>query len=149
MGLLIFLIIFVAAPLLELYVLIQVGSSIGILWTIAALIGVSFVGTWLAKREGFRILRSFVETSKRGEIPSREMVHGVCVVTAGLLLIIPGFVGDVLGILLLLPPIRAGITALVLRRSTSRTTVITATYSGPIVEVTGELSDPPIEEDDS
>jgi len=149
MGLLIFLIIFVAAPLLELYVLIQVGSSIGILWTIAALIGVSVVGTWLAKREGFRILKSFVETSKRGEIPSREMVHGVCVVTAGLLLIIPGFIGDVLGILLLLPPIRAGITALVLRRSTSRTTVITATYSGPIVEATGELSVPPIEEDDS
>jgi UPF0716 protein FxsA len=147
MGLLIVLVVFVAAPLLELYVLIQVGSEIGILWTIAALLGISVVGTWLAKREGFRILRSFIETSRKGEIPSREMVHGVCVVIAGLLLVVPGFVGDVFGILLLLPPVRSLIATIVLRRSATQTTVITATYSGPIVESTGELSKPPTEED--
>ena len=142
MGLILVLVLIIGAPLLELYVMIQVGSEIGILWTIAALIGISVVGTWLAKREGFRIMRSFVETSRRGEVPSREMVQGVCVVVAGLLLVIPGFVGDVLGIVLLLPPVRALITKLVLRRSQVRTTVIQATYSGPIVETSGELSTP-------
>jgi len=141
-GLLIALLLFVVAPLLELYVLIQVGSEIGVLWTIAALIGVSVVGTWLAKREGFRIFRSFLETSRKGEVPSREMVHGVCVLLAGVLLFIPGFIGDALGLLLLLPPVRAVIVSIVLRRSNSRTTVITATYSGPIVDTTGELRPP-------
>lgn len=142
MGLLIVLLIFVVAPLLELYVLIQVGSQIGVLWTIAALLAVSVIGTWLAKREGFRVFRSFIETSRRGEVPSREMAHGVCVLVAGVLLIVPGFIGDVLGILLLLPPTRAVIVSIVLRRTETRTTVITATYSGPIVETTGELSSP-------
>ena len=142
MGLLIALLLFVVAPLLELYVLIQVGSEIGVLWTIATLIGVSVVGTWLAKREGFRVFRSFIETSRKGEVPTREMVHGVCVLVAGVLLFIPGFIGDALGLLLLLPPVRAVIVSLVLRRSNARTTVITATYSGPIVETQGELRPP-------
>lgn len=149
MGLLIALLLFVVAPLVELYVLIQIGSEIGVLWTITALIGVSVVGTWLAKREGFRVFRSFVETSRKGEVPSREMVHGVCVLVAGVLLFIPGFVGDVLGLLLLLPPIRAVIVSLVLRRSNARTTVITATYSGPIVDTTGQLRPPQTNENDT
>lgn len=149
MGLLIALLLFVVAPLVELYVLIQIGSEIGVLWTITALIGVSVVGTWLAKREGFRVFRSFVETSRKGEVPSREMVHGVCVLVAGVLLFIPGFVGDVLGLLLLLPPVRAVIVSLVLRRSNARTTVITATYSGPIVDTTGQLRPPQTDENDT
>lgn len=142
MGLIIVLVLFVAAPILELYVMIQVGSEIGILWTIAALLGISVVGTWLAKREGFRIMRSFIDTSRKGEVPTREMVHGVCVLVAGMLLVVPGFIGDVLGILLLLPPVRSLVTSIVLRRTSARTTVITATYSGPIVETSGELSSP-------
>jgi UPF0716 protein FxsA len=141
-GLLIALLLFVVAPILELYVLIRIGSQIGVLWTITALIGVSVAGTWLAKREGFRVFRSFMETSRKGEVPSREMVHGVCVLVAGVLLFIPGFIGDVLGLLLLLPPVRRIIVSLVLRRSSARTTVITATYSGPIVDTTGELRPP-------
>lgn len=142
MGLIIALVLLVAAPLLELYVMIQVGSEIGILWTIAALLGISVVGTWLAKREGFRIMRSFIDTSRKGEVPTREMVQGVCVLVAGMLLVVPGFIGDALGILLLLPPVRALVTTVVLRRTRARTTVITATYSGPIVETSGELSSP-------
>lgn len=148
MGLLIALFLFVVAPLLELYVLIQIGSEIGVLWTITALIAVSVVGTWLAKREGFRVFRSFIETSRKGEVPSREMVHGVCVLVAGVLLFIPGFIGDVLGLLLLLPPVRALIVSLVLRRSNAKTTVITATYTGPIVDTSGELRPPTTGADD-
>ena len=148
MGLLIALFFFVVAPLVELYVLIQIGSEIGVLWTITALIAVSVVGTWLAKREGFRVFRSFIETSRRGEVPSREMVHGVCVLVAGVLLFIPGFIGDVLGLLLLLPPVRALIVSLVLRRSNAKTTIITATYSGPIVDTSGELRPPTAGTDD-
>lgn len=142
MGLIIVLVLFIAAPILELYVMIQVGSQIGVLWTIAALLGISVVGTWLAKREGFRIMRSFVETSRRGETPSREMVEGVCVVVAGLFLLVPGFIGDVIGVLLLLPPVRALVATVILRRTQVRTTVINATYSGPIVETSGEISPP-------
>lgn len=148
MGLLIALFLFVVAPLIELYVLIQIGSEIGVLWTITALIAVSVVGTWLAKREGFRVFRSFVETSRKGEVPSREMIHGVCVLVAGVLLFIPGFIGDVFGLLLLLPPVRALVVSLVLRRSHAKTTVITATYSGPIVDTSGELRSPTTGTDD-
>ena len=129
----------VVAPLIELYVIVQVGQNIGLLPTIALLIAVSAVGTTLIKREGIKVYREFVAAIQRGEEPAEQLVHGVCLLAAGVLMLAPGFMSDVVAILLLVPPTRVLIAKLVLRKSTAKVTVIRATHTGPIVEVTGEI----------
>jgi UPF0716 protein FxsA len=130
----------VVAPLLELYVIVQVGGHIGLLPTVALLIAVSAVGTSLIKREGIKVYREFVAAIQRGEEPAEQLVHGVCLLGSGVLMLAPGFVSDIVAIALLVPPIRALIVRLVLRRSSAKVTVIRATHSGPIVEVKGQIS---------
>jgi UPF0716 protein FxsA len=129
----------VVAPLIELYVIVQVGQNIGLFPTIALLIAVSAVGTTLIKREGIKVYREFVAAIQRGEEPAEQLVHGVCLLAAGVLMLAPGFMSDVVAILLLVPPTRVLIAKLVLRKSTTKVTVIRATHTGPIVEVTGEI----------
>lgn len=129
----------VVAPLIELYVIVQVGQNIGLLPTIALLIAVSAVGTTLIKREGIKVYREFVAAIQRGEEPAEQLVHGVCLLAAGVLMLAPGFMSDIVAILLLVPPTRVLIAKLVLRKSTTKVTVIRATHTGPIVEVTGEI----------
>ena len=129
----------VVAPLIELYVIVQVGQNIGLFPTIALLIAVSAVGTTLIKREGIKVYREFVAAIQRGEEPAEQLVHGVCLLAAGVLMLAPGFMSDIVAILLLVPPTRVLIAKLVLRKSTTKVTVICATHTGPIVEVTGEI----------
>ena len=129
----------VVAPLVELYVLVQVGENIGLLPTIALLIAVSAVGTTLIKREGIKVYREFVAAIQRGEEPAEQLVHGVCLLAAGVLMLAPGFISDIVAILLLVPPTRMLIAKLVLRKSTAKVTVIRATHTGPIVEVSGQI----------
>ena len=105
MGLLFLL--FLVVPFLELYVLIQVGQVIGALPTIGLLIVVSVVGAWLVKREGFATLARARQRIDAGQVPGRELVDGVLILFAGALLMTPGFLTDVFGVLLLLPPVRA------------------------------------------
>ena len=107
--------VFLVVPFVELYVILQVGQSIGVLNTIALLIVVSMVGAWLVKREGISVLRRAQERAHMGAVPGRELVDGVLILAAGALLLTPGFVTDVVGILLLLPPVRAGLRASVIR----------------------------------
>ncbi len=102
----------VVVPLLELYVLIQVGQVIGALPTIAVLVVVSLLGAALLRREGARTWRAFRDATARGRVPAREVADGALVLLAGALLLTPGFVSDVVGLLLLVPPVRA-----VLRRA--------------------------------
>jgi UPF0716 protein FxsA len=130
----------VVAPLIEFYVIVQVGQNIGLLPTIALLIAVSAVGTSLIKREGIKVYREFVAAIQRGEEPAEQLVHGVCLLGSGVLMLAPGFVSDIVAIALLVPPIRALIVRLVLRRSSAKVTVIRATHSGPIVEVKGQIT---------
>jgi UPF0716 protein FxsA len=103
------LLLFLLVPFAELYVLIQVGHVIGALPTIAVLIAVSIVGAWLVKREGFATLARARERIDAGELPGRELVDGVLILFAGALLVSPGFLTDVVGVLLLLPPVRAAL----------------------------------------
>ena len=100
-------VLFVVVPLVELYVMIQVGQEIGALWTIALLVAVSIVGAWLAKREGLGVWRRMRAEISAGQVPTAHLVDGVLVLFAGALLLAPGFITDVLGLLLLLPPTRA------------------------------------------
>lgn len=129
----------VVAPLVELYVIVQVGQNIGLLPTIALLIAVSAVGTSLIKREGIKVYREFVAAIQRGEEPAEQMVHGVCLLAAGVLMLAPGFMSDAISIALLVSPTRQLIVKLVLRRSAAKVTVIRATHTGPIVEFKGQI----------
>src|SRR5215211_7690952 len=89
--------------------LIRVGQVIGALPTIGLLILVSVVGAWLVKREGFATLARARDRIEAGQMPGRELVDGVLILFAGALLVSPGFLTDVVGVLLLLPPVRAAL----------------------------------------
>ena len=114
-------VVFLVVPFVELFVILQVGHAIGALNTVALLILVSMVGAWLVKREGISVLRRAQERMAEGAVPGRELVDGVLILLAGALLITPGFLSDVLGVLLLLPPVRAALRGLVTRRLRRRT----------------------------
>ena len=113
---LLLVLLFVVAPIAELYLIVQVAGGIGIPETILLLIVISVAGAWLAKWSGIAVLRRLQVTLGRGEMPSTEIVDGALVLLAGAFLIAPGFVSDVLAILLLLPPSRAAVRTVVLRR---------------------------------
>jgi UPF0716 protein FxsA len=99
--------LFLVAPLVELAVIVQVANALGVLNTIGLLIAVSLVGAWLAKREGLITLRRIQLALGRGDIPSREVADGALILMAGALMIAPGFISDVVALLLLFPPTRA------------------------------------------
>jgi UPF0716 protein FxsA len=110
--------IFIVVPIIELYVIIQVGEAIGVWWTIALLIADSLIGTWLMRSQGRSVWRRFQETVQAGRMPHREVADGVLVIFGGALLLTPGFVTDFLGLFLILPPTRAVVRRTLLRRVT-------------------------------
>jgi UPF0716 protein FxsA len=109
-------VLFVAMPLLELAVIIQVGHAIGALNTIGLLLAVGVAGGWLVKREGVGVARRLQRTVAAGRVPTTELLDGFLVLLAGALLLAPGFVSDVFAIALLLPPVRAVLRLVVVRR---------------------------------
>lgn len=110
------LVAFVVVPLVEIYVMIKVGQQIGVLYTIALLLGLSFFGAWLATRQGFAVYRRFRRTLNAGSVPTNELIDGVMIFAGGVLLLVPGFVTDAFGLLLLLPPVRLVVRKFVKRR---------------------------------
>lgn len=101
------ILIFIVVPIAELYVIIQVGEAIGALPTIALLIADSVLGSWLLRSQGRTVWLRFNHALAAGRPPAREVVDGGLVIFGGALLITPGFISDVLGALLLIPPTRA------------------------------------------
>jgi UPF0716 protein FxsA len=116
--------LFILVPLAELYVIIQVGQAFGALNTIALLIVISAVGAWLAKREGLNVWRRFQRQVESGSVPGKEIADGVMILFAGALLMSPGFLTDLLGIALLLPPVRAVIRGTLMRQAAKRAGII-------------------------
>lgn len=110
------LLLFVVAPAAELYVAVQVASRFGVAETILAVVAASVIGVWLTKMAGFGVLRRVQATVRAGRVPSRELVDGLIVLAAGVLMFLPGFVSGALGLLLLLPPSRALVVSWVLGR---------------------------------
>lgn len=108
--------VFLVVPFAELFVILKVGQAIGALNTVAVLVLVSMLGAWLVKREGLSVVRRAQERMARGAVPGRELIDGVMILFAGALLITPGFLSDVVGVLLLLPPVRAALRGTVTRR---------------------------------
>ncbi len=96
----------VVVPLLEIYVLIQVGQVIGPWWTILLLVVDSIIGSWLIRREGGRAWRALTTAINSGRMPARELADGALILVGGTLMLSPGFVTDAFGILLILPVTR-------------------------------------------
>jgi UPF0716 protein FxsA len=108
--------LFLIVPLAELYLILKVGDTIGIGWTILLLVADSLLGSWLLRSQGRAVWRRFNEILAQGKVPHREVVDGVLVIFGGAFLITPGFLSDIVGILLLLPPTRVLIRRLLIRR---------------------------------
>jgi UPF0716 protein FxsA len=103
---------FIVVPLAELYVIIQVGQAIGVLPTIAILLADSVLGSALLRSQGRGAWRRFNEALAANRVPAREVLDGVLIIFGGAFLITPGFITDVIGLLLLIPPTRAAIRRL-------------------------------------
>jgi UPF0716 protein FxsA len=114
------LLAFVAVPIVELYVILQVASVIGGWQTIALLIAESFVGTWLIRREGRRTWKAFSAALEARRPPAREVADGALVIVGGTLLLTPGFLSDILGFFFLLPLTRPLARKLLLRLTARR-----------------------------
>ncbi|HHC72340.1 MAG TPA: FxsA family protein [Thiotrichales bacterium] len=113
----VFLLLLVGAPLVELYVLIQVGSEIGALPTIGLSIFTAVLGAWLVRMQGISVLFRVQQSLARGEAPALEMLEGALLMMAGVSLLFPGFITDAMGFLLLVPPLRRRLILAVLRHS--------------------------------
>ncbi len=117
MPLLVLIAIYVVVPLAELYVIFKVvGPALGAPLTIALLAADSLAGAWLMRSQGRAVWRRFNENLSAGKIPHREIVDGVLVIFGGAFLITPGFITDVIGLFLLVPPTRSLVRRVLARR---------------------------------
>ena len=108
--------VFLVTPVVELWLIVRVASSTGVLNAIGLLVLVSVGGAWLVKREGLGILRRIGEETGQGRIPGKEIVDGLLVLLAGALMLTPGFMTDALGLSLLFPPPRAIVRTVATRK---------------------------------
>ena len=118
------IVLFIGVPFAEIYVLLQVGHAIGVVNTLGLLILISVVGAWLAKREGLGVLRRMQRSIDNGRVPGAELVDGFLILFAGALMLTPGFLTDILAILLLLPPVRVVVRRELRRRLARRIQII-------------------------
>lgn len=108
--------LFILVPIIEITVIVQVAGAIGGWNTIGLMIIVSVVGAWLARHEGFVTLRRIQAAAARGEIPGNELIDGGLILFAGLLMLTPGFVTDLVALTMLFPPTRLAYRAALRRR---------------------------------
>ncbi len=134
-------ILFFLVPLVEIYILIQVGSIIGAPLTIFSVVFTAVLGAYLIRRQGFKTFARFQGKVRNNEIPAQEIVDGFCLLIAGAFLMTPGFFTDAMGFTLLIPPIRRIIYD---RISKSARVHIMKAGSGPYPE-TGQSNKQPIE----
>jgi UPF0716 protein FxsA len=121
-----FLAILALLAIAEVAVFIQVQSWIGLGWALLIIVATTFIGAVLVKRTGLAVLRRARQRLDSGEMPGRELSDGAAVVLAGLLLIPPGFLTDLAGFLLLLPPVRELVYRAVSKRVSGKVTVVTS-----------------------
>lgn len=112
----VFALLFLVVPIVELAVIMQVGSAIGVWNTLGLLVLMSVLGGWLMKREGLGVFRRVQRTIDQGGVPTTDLVDGFLILFGGALMLTPGFLTDVLGMSLLLPPVRAVVRRALRRR---------------------------------
>ncbi len=110
------ILLFTILPALELILLIKVGAAIGAWQTVVLVILIGATGAWLARYQGFVTLMRIQESLNRGVMPNAELMDGMMILTGGVLLLTPGFITDIFGILLLVPISRALIKVLLRRK---------------------------------
>jgi UPF0716 protein FxsA len=109
------LLIFIVVPIAELYVIIQVGEAIGALPTVLILLADAILGSMLLRHQGRAAWIRFNRALAEGRLPHKEVFDGVLIIFGGALLITPGFLTDILGLILLIPPTRAAVRAIASR----------------------------------
>jgi UPF0716 protein FxsA len=113
-------VLFILLPIAEIYVIVQVAQGIGILPTLALLIGDGFVGAALARSQGRTAWERFNRALAEGRVPARETFDGAMIILGGALLLTPGFITDVVGFCLLIPPTRSLVRGLIARLARRR-----------------------------
>lgn len=115
---LLLLLVFIAVPLIEIGLFIEIGGIIGTIPTISLIVFTAVLGAMLvqAQAQGLSTLRRLRASSERGELPAMEMFEGACLLIAGAMLLTPGFFTDTLGFLCLVPPLRRALIRAMLRR---------------------------------
>ncbi len=108
--------LFIAIPLIELYLIIQVGSIIGALWTVILVVLTAVIGVNLLRMQGFNTLQRAQRSMAQGQMPAQEMLEGMLLAIAGVLLLTPGFLTDSLGFLCLIPVTRQALVHFLLAR---------------------------------
>ncbi|WP_086843720.1 FxsA family protein [Amycolatopsis kentuckyensis] len=119
-----------------------VGSAVGVLGTLGILLAGAVLGSWLARREGGKAMRAFTAAARSGRPAEKELTDGMLVGLGGVLILVPGFVSDVLGLLLILPPSRAVARRLWLRRMEKRALRFANQRRGPVMVVDSEVVSP-------
>jgi UPF0716 protein FxsA len=97
----------ILVPIIEIAIFIKVGQTIGLLWTLALVIGAGLVGAWLLRLQGLSVLNKARQSMETGRLPARTIADGMMIGLAGVLLVLPGLLSDLVAILLLLPPFRS------------------------------------------
>ena len=130
-----FFLIFICLPALEIYLLIEVGSQVGALNTVALIFLTAIIGLYFAKHQGLQTLKSGMINLYQNKIPIYEMMSGASIAIAAFLLIIPGFFTDLIGFLLLIPYTRKILFNLTLRKKTKNgNQTQSKTIDGEIIE---------------
>src|SRR3954452_21763718 len=135
---LLLIVLFIVVPIAELYVIIKVGELIGVWPTLALLLADALLGSWLLKHQGREAWRRFNQALAERRFPGREVVDGALIIVGGTLLLTPGFLSDIVGVFLLLPPTRA-IARRVMKRFTIGRFAVVAMPGG----VRGPFGAPP------
>lgn len=112
----IFAFLFLVIPIVEIFLLIQVGNVIGVWWTILCVVGTAVAGAYLLRQQGLSTLSRFQNNMSTGVLPAKEMLEGVALIIGGALLMTPGFFTDTIGFLCLLPFTRLFIVNKILSR---------------------------------
>lgn len=110
------LLLFLVIPLVEIYLLIEVGGIIGALPTVFLVVFTAVLGAWLLRLQGFSTLRRVQATMAQGGIPAMEMMEGAVLLVSGALLLTPGFFTDTIGFLCLVPAFRRNLIRWLLGR---------------------------------
>jgi UPF0716 protein FxsA len=110
------LLIFIIIPALEIGLFILSGNTIGVIPTMILIILSGIIGAYLVKYQGLETLRKVRLQLQNGIIPRKEIVDGICILFGGILLLTPGFITDIIGLILLLPPTRIMVKPLILKQ---------------------------------
>jgi UPF0716 protein FxsA len=137
--------LFIAVPIAELAVIIWVGQQIGVLWTLVLLVADSILGSVLMRAQGRAAWRRFNAAVQAGRVPAREVIDGALVIFGGALLLTPGFISDLLGLTLLIPPTRGLVRVALVRRLERRMVEAAASRKRPY-DVEGSATDVDVEE---